>query len=183
MTTERKELIDQANELGLEFPKNIKTAKLAGMVAEANGAPPPVDEVAPPGPAVKTPGSDEEQNEIDASTTSAPMSKSDRLRNKIAARKRAAMKTSIVTITNKDNRENSFTTTVHLSFENQWFGLSKIVPLDVPVELEQALVDIAETTMMTLHKDEIKDGKRTGNKVATTVKKFAISYSKETPDE
>jgi len=29
---------------------------------------------------------------------------------------------------------------------------------------------------MTLHKDEIIDGKRTGNKVATRVKKYAISY-------
>ncbi len=182
MTINRPELIDQANELGLEFHKNIKTAKLARLVAEATGAPPPVDEIAPAGPAVK-PGSEEEQADLDSNTVSAPMSKSNRLRLAIANRKRAAMKTSIVTITNKDNRENSFTTTVHLSFENQHFGLSKIVPLDVPVELEQALISIAETTMMTLHKDEILNGKRTGNKVATTVKKFAISYSKETPEE
>ncbi len=182
MTINRQALIDQANDLGLEFAKNVKTTKLAGMVAEAMGAPPPVDEVAPAGPAVK-PGSDEEQNEIDASTTSAPISKSVRLRSAIAERKRAAMKTSIVTVTNKDNRENSFMTTAPVGFENQYFGLSKLVPLDTPIELEQALIDIIETTMMTLHKDEIVNGKRTGNKIAASVKKFTISYSKETPDK
>jgi len=89
------------------------------------------------------------------------------------------MKTRIVTITNKDNRDNDFTTTASLSFENQFFGLAKNVPLDVPVELEQALIDIAESTIITHHKDEIVDGKRTGNKVPVSVKKYVVSYGKE----
>jgi hypothetical protein len=33
-----------------------------------------------------------------------------------------------------------------------------------------------------MHKDEIKDGRRTGNKVTTMVKKYVISYSDIVPD-
>ncbi|MEE8599385.1 MAG: hypothetical protein V3S69_07780 [Dehalococcoidales bacterium] len=103
-------------------------------------------------------------------------------RRKIVAKARArAFKTHIVTLTNKDNRENDVMTTAHLGFENQYFGLSKNVPLDIPVELEQALIQIAAACTMTMHKDEIVDGKRTGNKVSVRVKKYAISYSRQDP--
>ncbi len=169
---ERKNLIDQANALGLEFPKNISTKKLQAMVDESAG---PAVKPEEPAEVAEAPAADEPVERI---APSAPMSKSLSLRQRIAEAKKKAFATRVVTITNKDNRENSFTTTVHLSFENQHFGLSKIVPLDIPVELEQALINLAENTMMTLHKDEIVDGKRTGNKVAVTVKKFAISYAK-----
>ena len=94
--------------------------------------------------------------------------------------KKRAFKTTVITLTNKDNRENDVVTTAYLSFENQYFGLSKIVPLDIPVELEAALIAIAERSMITLHKDEIIDGKRTGNKTPVRVKKYAISYGKPT---
>jgi len=164
---ERETVLEEANELGLEFKKNTPTNKLMGMIAEAKGETP-----APPEEGSSN--SDSQENTVQ----SKPISKAAFRRKKIAAAKKAAFVTHVVTITNKDNRENSYTTTVHLSFENQHFGLSKIVPLDIPVELEQALIDNAEGTMMTLHKDEIIDGKRTGNNVPVTVKKFAISYSK-----
>ncbi len=132
------------------------------------------------GPAVKP----EEELIVEAPAT-APypgtrtLTKQQLRRKKISERKAAAMKTRIVTITNKDNRDNDFTTTASLSFENQFFGLAKNVPLDVPVELEQALIDIAESTIITHHKDEIVDGKRTGNKVPVSVKKYVVSYGKE----
>lgn len=178
---QREQLKLQAEELGLEFPANIPTPKLQAMVNEALGV-----EVAPnPEPAAVD--EVEEENvagtEEDKVQLSASQNKKITLRQRVAKAKAEAMKTSIVTITNKDNRENDVMTTVHLSFENQYFGISKIVPLDVPVELEAALIQIAESTMMTLHKDEIVDGKRTGNKVPVSVKKFAISYSKEQPTE
>jgi hypothetical protein len=105
------------------------------------------------------------------------------MRRKIAEARKKAFKTHIVTLTNKDSRENDVMTTVNLSFENQYFGLSKIIPLGVPVELEKALIDIAESTRITLHKDEVVSGKRTGNKVPVSVKKFAISYSRQQTEE
>ncbi len=165
---ERSVLVEQANELGLEFAKNISTKKLAEMIQEAQG------------PAVKP----EEELIVEAPATASypgtrTLTKQQLRRKKISERKAAAMKTRIVTITNKDNRDNDFTTTASLSFENQFFGLAKNVPLDVPVELEQALIDIAESTIITHHKDEIVDGKRTGNKVPVSVKKYVVSYGKE----
>lgn len=182
MSDERKELLDEANELGLEFPANIPTTKLKAMVAEEKGEPLPVEEEAPPSPAVKEESKSDKSDEEKTETTSSKPILSKR-RAAIQKAKEKAFKTKIVTITNKDSRENEFMTTVYLSFENQYFGLSKIVPLDTPVELEEALIHIAESTMMTLHKDEIINGKRTGNKVTTRVKKFAISYGQQNTEE
>lgn len=154
--SQRDKLITKANSLALEFPGNISSEKLQALIDDASG------------PEVKS----SEPKEEPADST--PLSK----RERIAKIKKAAMKMVVVTITNKDNRENDVMTTVFLSFENQYFGVAKHVPLDVPVEVEQALIDIAESTTMTLPKDEIVRGQRTGNKVAVTVKKFAVSYSK-----
>ncbi len=176
-STEREKLIEEANELGLEFAKNTSTKKLKTMVAEANGEPTPVDETPPPSPAVKAEAPAEEEP-AQPVNPSAPMSRASNMRERVRLAKQRAFKKRVVTITNKDNRENDVMTTAPLSFENQYFGLAKNVPLDIPVELEQGLIDVAETTMMTLHRDEIIDGKRTGNKVPQRVKKYAVSYAK-----
>ena len=87
-----------------------------------------------------------------------------------------AMKTKIVTITNNDKRDNHVTTTCYLSCENQFFGKSKIVPLDEKVELEQCLIDVARGTEVLNHVDEVIDGKRTGNKRPKLVKKYVVAY-------
>lgn len=206
----REELLKEATSLGLDFPKNIPTEKLERMVNESKGPatkPEENQDDENTGDTGNTPDPEAtieaeqkaaaEKAEAEAraaaaapkgpapanETPKAPMTRKALLRKRIAAAKKKAMKTRIVTLTNKDNRENDVMTTAHLSFENQHFGLSKIVPLDVPVELEQALIDIAESTRITLHKDEIRDGKRTGNKVPVSVKKFAISYSQRQTTE
>ena len=185
---ERKELLETANELGLEFPKNISTKKLTAMVAEASGLPPPVDETPPPSPAAKPePKSEEPAAEEDLSQVMTQPERQEpvmsanpiiRRRQRIKAMKDRAMKTSVVTITNRDPRENTHMTTCYLSAENQYFGISKVIPLDIPVELEECLINVAESTMMPLHVDEVKNGKHTGNKVTRSVKKFTISYSR-----
>lgn len=168
----RSELMAEAEALELTFKKNIKTTTLQAMVAEAKGEPVPVDEVAPPSPAMKA---DKPKAEIVDDSKKTPLQMQ---RERIKSARAKAFKTSIVTVTNKDNRENDVMTTAYLSFENQHFGLSKLVPLDVALELEQGLIDVAESTNITLHKDEIVRGQRTGNKVAVTVKKFSVSYAK-----
>lgn len=154
MNNERTQLLEQANELGLEFQSNIPSDKLQAMIDEALNESDKVVK-APPAPRGRK-----------------------RMREIIAESKKRALRKHVVTITNKDNRENDVMTTVPLSFENAYFGISRKVPLDIPVEIEEALLDIAESTMMTLHKDEIKNGQRTGNKIPVSVKKFAISYAK-----
>jgi hypothetical protein len=204
--SDRDELIKQAEELGLDFPKNIPGEKLSKMVDEALEQGPyenqkfDVDELTEEEmkfendeKIAKEQAAKEEAAaiaELQESMKKTENSNSDRMpskrmlmRRKIAESRKKAFKTHIVTLTNKDSRENDIMTTVHLSFENQHFGLSKIVPLDVPVEIEKALIDIAESTRITLHKDEIVSGKRTGNKIPVSVKKFAISYSRQQTEE
>ena len=165
-SAERQALLDKANDLGLEFKGNISSKKLQEMIDEAAG----------PAIAAKyLEGEPEVVQVARAEKQSAKMTH----RQFVKKRKDEAMKTRVVTITNKDPRDNEHTTTAHLSFENQHFGVAKIVPLDIAVELEQALIDIAESTRITQHRDEIVNGKRTGNKVPVSVKKYVISYAKD----
>ena len=154
--SDRIKLLEQADSLNLTYAKNISTLKLEELILEASGA--PVIEKQP--------------------EDTSKMNKAELRRRATRIAKEKAFSTSVVTITNRDNRENDFMTTAYLSFENQFFGLSKLVPLDIPVELEQGLINVAEATMIVLHKDEIIEGTRTGNKVPVQVKKFAISYGK-----
>lgn len=149
----REELVNQANDLGLEFAPNVGLTKLTQLIADATAAP-------------------KQSANVNVGKTPKVLTK----RQKIAMLKQAAMKTKVVTITNKDARESDVVTTAHLSFENNYFGLAKNVPLDIPVQLEVSLIKIAKTAQMTLHKDEIKNGKRTGNKVPVRVDKYAVSY-------
>lgn len=178
--TDRENMIAEAHDLELTFRGNISNKDLQALLAEAKGEPTPLDETPPPGPAVKAeePKADEpEQTEAQRAVSARYKLK----RARVVAAKKEAMKTKIVTLTNKDPRENDRVTTAFLSFENQHFGLSKSVPLDIPVELEVSLIHIAENCKITLHKDEIKNGRPTGNKVPMRVKKYAISYSGQTP--
>ena len=191
---DRETALQEAKYLGLDFKGNISNIKLQEILAEAKGEPAPIEgDSPPPSPASKAAEPEETSETIQAiaeaaagslrnSVANAALDKARRRRKTIADARKRAFETRIVTLTNKDNRENDVMTTAYLSFENQHFGLSKLVPLDVPVELERALIEIAASTTMTMHKDEIVDGRRTGNKVPTTVKKFAISYSSRSPN-
>jgi len=207
--SDRDELMKQAEKLGLDFPKNIPSEKLSRMVDNAllseeneTTAQPneedydltdeemkvEKDEKAAMEKAAKEEAEavaelQKSMKKTEKEDTDRKPSKRMLMRRKIAEARKKAFKTHIVTLTNKDSRENDVMTTVNLSFENQYFGLSKIIPLDVPVELEKALIDIAESTRITLHKDEVVSGKRTGNKIAVSVNKFAISYSRQQTEE
>lgn len=122
----------------------------------------------------------DEKNEARAASLSkspgATMRPEQLYRKEIQRRKAKAMEKFVVTITNRDNRENDHANAAYLGFENQHFSLSRIVPLDIPIELERCLIKQAEACTMTLHKAEIKNGKRTGNSTPVTVKKYTVSY-------
>ena len=182
----RKEMFDEANDLGIEFPGNISNVKLAALLAEEKGLPTP-HESAPAGPAMKAePVAEESVKDININAKEshrlAMRSTALQRRKYVKDQKTKAFKKQIITLTNKDPRDNNVTTTAYLSFENQYFGIARLVPLDIPVEIETALIKIAASCMMTLHKDEIIDGKRTGNKIPMRVKKYAISYSRQNPE-
>lgn len=189
--TNREQMIAEATDFGLEFKGNISNVALAELLADFKGEPAPELD-APPSPAAKP---DEEvdeivEDEVDEEIVESAVPKSKlnavqaayaRKRLKIAAAKKAAMKTSIVTVTSKDNRENEVTTTALLSVENQYFSIGKSVPLDIPVELEQCLIDVAKTCKIPMHKDEVVNGRRTGNKITIMVNKYVVSYSQQSP--
>lgn len=160
-----EELRAEADVLGLTYNKNIGATKLAEKIEEHY-------ENLSAGDSVKV----KEKVEEEPKDVAKAKSKEQAFREHVASAKERAMRTKIVTISSNDKRDSEWTTSAYLSMENQHFGMSKIVPLDIPIELEMCLIEVAKTTMITLHKDEIIGGKRTGNKVPTRTRKYNVSY-------
>lgn len=167
-----KELKVEATELGLTFAPNITEAKLAikivdhkaGLVTEDKKE---VEEV----------NSDIVQMIEEVVENKSPAQKRNPNIAETAARLRtAAVVTRVVTISNNDKRDNHVTSTCYLSCENQYFAVSRIVPLDIPVEIEQCLIDQAKASEIMLHVDELINGQRTGNKTNKMVKRYMVSF-------
>lgn len=154
------ELKAEATSLGIEFAPRISADKLAEKIEAFYNAQSSAD-------AVKVKTDDE---------VIVPVAAGNSFQAIIAKAKAEAFKTRVVTISSNDKRDSEYTTTAYLSMENQHFGVSKLIPLDIPIELEQCLIEVAQTTMITLHKDEIIDGRRTGNKIPTSVRKYNVSF-------
>lgn len=176
VTKSLDELKAEARGLGITFNVNIGAETLHGKIEtfyESQSAGDLVKEKD-----VVDPEVDPEPSNVayDVPGSKAVLSKEQKTRNMVAKAKAKAMRKRVVTITSNDKRDNDVTTTTYLGFENQYFGISKLVPLDVPLELELCLIDVAKTTFITLHKDEIIDGKRTGNKVPVPVRKLNVSF-------
>ena len=151
----REDVVAVAKGLGLEFASNIPTDKLAEKIIEAGGTLP--------------------ENKDEQKSTESARPKT--LREVVAEARKQAFTTRVVTITNKDSRESDVATAAYLSCQNEYFELSKAVPLDVAVELEQCLIDVALSTNITLHRSEIINGRDTSNKIPVNVKKYTISFA------
>lgn len=98
------------------------------------------------------------------------------MRKMISDAKANAFRLKKITLTLNDKRDQDVTTAVYLGCENQYFGKDRIVPLDIPLELEECLIEVARMTKINIHRDEIINGRRTGNKVKLSVNKFNIQY-------
>lgn len=101
------------------------------------------------------------------------------LRTFAAQVKHEAFKTKVVTITSNDKRDNDIATTAILTCENQYFAISRIVPLGVPVEIEKCLIDSAKDVLIPIHVDEVINGRRTGNATVQMINKYNISYEEQ----
>jgi hypothetical protein len=141
-----EELKKEATQLGIEFPSNVSKDNLEALITS--------------------------NKKVADSNKNKPMSKKQR----IAKSRQNAMKLRKVRITNLDKRDSDMSTTAYLGFENQYFGISRLVPLDIDIELEQALCSIAESLVIVLHKDEVVNGKRTGNKISVPGKRYSVQY-------
>ena len=158
-----EELKAEADVLGVVYSGNIGAAKLAekieGFYASQSA-----------GDSVKV--KEDEKDELPKGKESDEVKQ----RKSIAAAKAAAMETKIVTVTSNDKRDNDVVQSEYVSMENQYFSIAKYVPFNIPIELEVCLIEVLKETFITLHMDEMVDGRRTGNKVPRSVKKFNISY-------
>lgn len=174
------QLKDEAAALGISFKGNTSKAELIAMIEdfyenEASESKVEVrDDLAP-----------EDEEEVESipelpnrimkrvSKINGAKSKDLALKALVAKAKEEAFKKRVVTISSNDTRDNQHVTAVPLFFENQYFALDRIVPLNIPVELEQCLIDIAKSTTIAIHKREHNNGK-----IGKTVyaKKFNISY-------
>jgi hypothetical protein len=150
------ELKEEAKALGIEFTGNIAKKDLIALIENFYN-----NEVA------------QDSVKVDEKIVK-EIPKIKETRDPIREAKEQAFKLVKCIISSNDKRTNDVETTAYLSFENQYFSKARIVPLDVPVEIEYALVQIALSTMIVQHKDEIVSGRRTGNKVPGTVRKFNV---------
>lgn len=181
-TKTHAELKEEAKALGLQFKGNISKDDLAAMIdayynqeakdstVQAINLEDKLDDVLEEEEAVLP-------NKLarKVSRLKSKEAKAARLRAKIAEAKEQAFKKRVVTLINNDTRENQHVTAVPLLFENQYFALGRVVPLNIPVELEQCLIDIAKSTTIAIHKKEASNGGRTVGKTVFA-KKFNISY-------
>ncbi len=164
------ELKQEADTLGITYKNNIGAIRLKERIEEFyekqtdSGS---LEELMEKAEKV------EEQKEPDVEKKKQP-AKSSKLN--IAAIRAKAFETKIVTISSNDKRENHLVTTAPLSIENEYFGISRDVPLDVPVELEVCLIELAKSLKVVMHVDEIIDGRRTGNKVPKLVHRYVINF-------
>jgi len=166
-----EELKTEADTLGIKYVKNIGAEKLAQKIedyfesqaaddlAVVKEEDPIVDELTGP------------KKGVDKMPINETPEQAFKRKSKERQKKRLT-NTRVVTLSSNDKRENHVTSTAYLSCGT----LSRIVPLDIPVELEEALIIIAETTPITLHVAEVIDGKRTGNSVPKSIKKYNVSY-------
>lgn len=154
METTLDKLKQQATDLGIKYSPNIGEETLKTKIAEK------LDEIS-----VNKPSETSNEDEV----------KLTRMQKIVEEAKKKAFKKSFVTITNLDKRENEEVTTAYLGFENLYFDLSRIVPLNVVVELEDALIKVAQKAPMTIH---VQDPK-TGNKIPKTTNKYSVNFEQK----
>jgi len=162
-----EELKSEALNLGIQFKGNVGKERLAQMIEDFYNNDSAQDAVQE---------SPEETTE-EVTPVTQPVSKESKeqkFRRLAMETKLKAMKRRVVTITSNDTRENSLVTVEYLGFENQYFGISRLVPLNIPVELEECLIEVAKKTELLIHMDEVVNGKRTGNKKPVMMKKFNV---------
>jgi len=175
------QLKDEATALGISFKGNTSKAELIAMIEAFYENEAAESKVEVRNDLVPEAGEEEVENIPElpnrimkrVSKINGAKSKDLALKALVAKAKEEAFKKRVVTISSNDTRDNQHVTAVPLFFENQYFALDRIVPLNIPVELEQCLIDIAKSTTIAIHKREHNNGK-----IGKTVyaKKFNISY-------
>ncbi|OCR88055.1 hypothetical protein [Campylobacter fetus] len=89
--------------------------------------------------------------------------------------KQEAFKKYVCTISYNDKRDSDKITTAYLTCENQYFSIARVVPLNIPIELEKCLINNAKEAKILLHVPEVKAGVNTGNCLYKSINKYNVS--------
>jgi hypothetical protein len=145
-------LKQEATELGVEFAQNIGVKKLQEKINDTYEA-----KEAKTIPTETTDSGEKKAMDI---VINPQLTDKQKLAAKITAAKTAAYKTSIVTITDKDQRENSRTTCCTANCSNDYFdlGTRTKIPLNEAIELEQGFIDVLRSVHITFHTLDPKTG-------------------------
>lgn len=92
------------------------------------------------------------------------------LRNEM---EKAARKLRKVTVHYNDPRDSHMVTSAAVQAANPYFALGKIIPLDMTIELEQALCDTLSEALIQVH---VPDEKNPGLMKSKMIKKYSVIY-------
>lgn len=184
-TTPIAELKKEADELGVNYPKNITAEKLAQKIDEfyESKSEPDADVDA----ALAKLNSGEEEADVDETPENtsdiAPKAKRsktlDPVVEKRKARELAARKTRVVTIIDNDQRVNNHTTTCTVNCSNEFFDLgTRIFPLNEKVEIAQGHLNTLKEVKIPQH---LRDNK-TGLSTVKLRPRYTISYEDIDPN-
>jgi len=136
------ELKIEADELGVKYSPNIGEAKLSEKVEahykSLEDGTPAILEVAP-----------EDEEISQAKTKKKAIAKT--MGELAVEAEKEARKTHIIVITDNDQRENNFTSTVPVTCGNDHFELgTQRIPLNVPVEVQQGFINVLKEIQIPL---------------------------------
>ena len=86
---------------------------------------------------------------------------------------KAARKLRKVTVHYNDPRDSHMVTSAAVQAANPYFALGRIIPLDIPIELEQGLCDTLSEALIQVH---VPDEKNPGLMKSKMIKKYSVIY-------
>lgn len=90
-----------------------------------------------------------------------------------AEMEKAARKLRKVTVHYNDPRDSHMVTSAAVQVANPYFALGKIIPLDMTIELEQALCDTLSEALIQVH---VPDEKNPGLMKSKMIKKYSVIF-------
>ena len=164
-----KELKKEADELGVQYPKNITADKLIEKIDSH------YDADASSGPLIQAAVAAQEEAEGgDGVVVEKVVAHADPKHAKRIAREKAARATRVVTIVDNDQRVNNHTTTCTVNCSNEFFDLGTIVlPLNEKIEVAVGHLKTLESVKIPLHVSDIK----TGMSMVKLRPRYTIAYA------
>lgn len=155
-----QELKKEADELGVQYPKNITAEKLAEKIEEFYSSKETVD---PTMVAALEQINDVSANKEEKEEAGNPRrSKEELFHEKRLAREKAAKQTRIITIVDNDQRVNNHTTTCTVNCSNEYFDLGTIIlPLNEKIEVMMGHIRTLKSVQIPLHVVDTKTGMST----------------------